>query len=623
MQKAKKTSGISRADTLRADVKAPRSGTQIGLGNPQVDTIPNSHPGQEPPVSSPETPGMVKKTDRDYYEVLSLLGQGGMGKVFKVRHVQKTSTGKVVIDREEVMKTMSYEAAAAEYPDPEEFKRFKARMYERFITEVQLVSKLDHPNIVRITDFDETEDGEPYFVMELLEGSDLHNIRVQAGELTWEQVRSIMLQVCDAFTEAHGYEENGEKKPIIHRDIKPMNIFIVPGKNGEQKVKVLDFGLAKIMSRKEDGVTQTGETAGGTPDYMSPEQIFGLEVDHRTDIYALGVVMYELLTGQVPFLYSPDKGPEDFETSGEYLQYIGEYQTAFRNMIWENPPMPPSEFMSGIPPEGEAIVLRCMEKNASKRYQSADELKAALESAREKKVLEDGSEVVPDANGHLPSVIINQDVLAAAERERHTMLEQMNQTPNGGHPYRGTMIVRQRGPIHNEKKSSKWNKWIALGAAATVVIAAGGIVGVSYQRNSAEGSQSAQPAKVVEQERQQPPDEPITEPIRVAPPADSGVPDTVVDEVVSHEIRFRSNVSGVSVYIGNDEMCNTGRSRECSIQLEESDEPVTLTYRRRGFQDERQRVTPNSPQNLTVRLEPLRRNPRPVKTGTPMITAEE
>lgn len=615
MQKPRKASGISKADTLRADLPRQRSGTQLGLGNPQVDTIPNS------PISNPGTLGRVKKTERDYYETICLLGQGGMGKVFKVRHIVENRAGKTVIDKEEVMKTMSYEAAAEEYPDPEEFGRFKKRMYERFITEVQLVSKLDHPNIVRITDFDETEDGEPYFVMEYLEGSDLHHIRVQAGELTWAQVRSIMLQVCDAFIEAHEHEENGEKKPIIHRDIKPMNIFIVPGKNGEQKVKVLDFGLAKIMSRKEDGVTQTGETAGGTPDYMSPEQIFGLEVDHRTDIYALGVVMYELLTGQVPFLYSPDKGPSDFETSGEYAKYIGEYQTSFRNMIWENPPMPPSEFMGGIPPEGEAILLKCMEKNPSNRYQDARELKAALENARGTTVSDEGV-VIPESNGHLPSVIINQDILEAAENERRTLLEQINQTPEGGHPYRGTMIVRARNPLYQQKKKSKWNKWIAIGAAATVIMAAGGIVGVSYQR-SAGDAEAARPAKVVPQERQQPPEEPITEPILVAPPADSGVPDAVVDEVVSHEISIRSNVSGVSVYIGDDEMCNTGRSRECSMQLEESDEPVTLILRRRGFQDERQRITPDSAKSLTVRLQPLPRNPRTTKSGAPMITSEE
>lgn len=614
MQKARKTSGISRADTLKADV-GRRSGTKIGLGNPQVDTIPQA------PVSDPGTPGTVKKTERDYYEIIHLLGEGGMGKVFKVRHIQKTSTGKVVIDKEEVMKTMSYAAAAAEITDPEEFRRFKERMYDRFITEVQLVSKLDHPNIVRITDFAETEDGEPYFIMEYLEGSDLHNIRVQAGELSWEQVRRVMLQVCDAFTEAHEYEENGEKKPIIHRDIKPMNIFIVPGRDGEQKVKVLDFGLAKIMSKSDEGVTQTGETAGGTPDYMSPEQIFGLEVDHRTDIYALGVVMYELLTGQVPFLYSPDKGPEDFETSGEYAQYVGEYQTAFRNMVWENPPMPPSEFMAGIPPEGEAIVLKCMEKNPSNRYQDARELKAALENAKGTTVSDDGV-VIPDSNGHLSSVIIHEDIMEAAENERKTLLEQLNQTPQGGHPYRGTMIVRARNPLYQQKKKSKWNKWIAIGAAATVVMAAGGIVGVSYQRSASGDAQAARPAKVVPQERQTPSD-PITEPIATAQPADSGVRDRVVDEVVSHEITIRTNVSGVSVYIGNDEMCNTGRSRECTMNLEESDEPVTLTLRRRGFRDERESITPDSVKTVNVRLRPIPRNPRPAKTGTPMITSEE
>jgi serine/threonine protein kinase len=617
MQKAKKTSGISKADTMRAEAGKPHSGTFIGMGDPKVDTIPN------PPISRPSDLDTVKKTEKDYYEVGDLLGEGGMGKVFRVRHVVKNRKGQVVIDKDAVMKQMSFEQAAAEITDPVEFEKFKKRMYDRFITEVQLVAKLDHPNIVSITDFDETEDGDPYFIMEMLEGSDLHNIRVQAGELSWSQVRKIMLQTCDALIAAHEYEENGERKPIIHRDIKPMNIFVVPTRNGEQLVKVLDFGLAKIVDKNEDGVTKKGEHAGGTPEYMSPEQLRGVEVDQRTDIYALGVVMFELLTGQVPFEFMPEKQPSDFENSAEYAVYLNAYYATFMNMVWDHAPMPPSNLTGGIPPEGESIVLRCLEKNPSGRYQSARELKADLEYATGEISWESSNGQAPETNGYLPSVIINQDVLNAAERQRKTHLEDINQAHEaGGHPYRGTMIVKQRGPLYQEPKKSKWNKWVAIGAAATVVIAAGGIVGLSYNRYSADGAQASQSSKVEQPVVPAKADTPLTEPIVTAQPQeDAGTPDA--REVVSHEIRIRSNVSGMQVLIGDDLMCTTTGERECTMQLEEGDEPVALTFRRRGFQDENQTITPDSAKTVFIRLRPVQRNPRPVKTGTPMITSEE
>jgi hypothetical protein len=403
-----------------------------------------------------------------------------------------------------------------------------------------------------------------------------------------------------------------------------MNIFVVMNMEGEQRVKVLDFGLAKIVAEKEEGVTKKGETAGGTPDYMSPEQLFGLDVDHRSDIYALGIVMYELLTGQVPFMFCPDKEPSDFENSAEYANYINDYWTVFRNQIWENPPMPPSEFMSGIPPDAESLVLKCLQKNPTNRYQSARELRAALKRMNGGPDSDDG-ERKSRTSDEVPSVIVDQDVLDQVQKERKTQMEGLEFTGEPqGNPYRGTMIVRQRGQLAEPPKKSRWNKWVAIGAAATVVIAAGGIVGLSYQRHADGEAQAARSAKVAPQEPQQvKADEPMAEPILVAPPPDTGVPDTIVEEVVSHEIRLKTNVSGVKVLIGRDEMCHTGRSRECSMELEESDEQVTLIFKRRGFHDARQRVTPDSPQTINVRLRALQRNPRPTKTGRPMITAEE
>ncbi len=613
MQKAKKTSGISRADTLKAERGQARIGTAIGLGAPQVDTI------QNPPGKQTIDDGLISKTVNDFYLIGNRIGKGGMGEVFEATHIVTNKTGKRVIEKKVAMKIITFNAGYSEESDPEKVKRLKKEMYDRFITEVQLVSKLDHENIVRITDFDETADGRPFFIMDFLDGSDLEHIRFKAGELQWEQVRQLMLQTCSALIAAHEYQEDGEAKPIVHRDMKPANIFVVKNLEGEQRVKVLDFGLAKIVAEKEEGVTKKGDAAGGTPDYMSPEQLFCLEVDHRSDIYALGIIMYELLTGQTPFMFCPDKERGDFADSAEYEIYMNNYWTEFRNQIWETPPMPPTEFMAGIPPEAEKLLLKCLEKNAANRYQSARELRAALKKLNGGPDTEDG-ERKSRTSDELPSIIVADDVLDSARTAQTSTVD--HQSDN---PYKGTQIARQRGPLYQPPKKSSWNKWVAIGAAATVVMAAGGIFGLAYQKSSDEAARAAQSAKVATQEAQQTrAHEPLTEPALVAPPQpDSGVVDTVVDEVVSHEITVRSNVSGVSVYIGRDEMCNTGRSKECSLNLEESDDPTTLTFRRRGFRDESQEVTPGSAKRVTVRLRPVQTNPRPTKTGTPMITSEE
>jgi eukaryotic-like serine/threonine-protein kinase len=208
------------------------------------------------------------------YHVVALLGEGGMGQVYEVRHTS--------LDRGFAMKVLRRELAR----DPE--------LSDRFIDEAKGTASIRHPNIVQITDFGRLDDGLPYFVMELLRGQTLGHVIKAGGPIPAGAAVRILEQIASALGAAHA-------AGIVHRDLKPENVFLVGGMTGGRAsgdVRVVDFGAAKIVGSSR--VTRQG-IVFGTPHYMSPEQASGQPVDHRADIYALGVIMYEMFTGRVPF----------------------------------------------------------------------------------------------------------------------------------------------------------------------------------------------------------------------------------------------------------------------------------------------------------------------------------
>src|SRR5688572_10527755 len=207
------------------------------------------------------------------YRVISRLGHGGMGVVYKVEHQRM---GKIA-----AMKVLHRELVS----DKEVVKRFRR--------EAEAVSKLTHPNTVQTFDFG-TADGAMYLVMEYVRGEDLGAILRRDGPLAFRRAAPIFIQICAALAEAH---ELG----IVHRDLKPENILVTRTKEGSDHVKVLDFGLAKLSEREEAAEVTGRGTIIGTPYYMSPEQIRGETLDHRSDIYSLGAMMYRILTGEHPF----------------------------------------------------------------------------------------------------------------------------------------------------------------------------------------------------------------------------------------------------------------------------------------------------------------------------------
>ena len=248
-------------------------------------------------------------------EILELLGQGGMGAVYKARQRQ--------LDRFIALKILPPEVGQAE------------AFAERFSREARSLARLNHPGIVSVFDFGRTEDGLYYFVMEFVDGTDLRRV-IQAGQLSPAEALAIVPQICEALQYAH---EEG----IVHRDIKPENILL--DKKG--RVKIADFGLAKLLNRPQSActLTQAGQRMG-TPHYMAPEQIEGAhEVDHRADIYSLGVVFYEMLTGELP---------------------IGRFS-------------PPSQKVQ-VDVRLDEIVLHTLEKEPERRYQHASEVKTDVET---------------------------------------------------------------------------------------------------------------------------------------------------------------------------------------------------------------------------------------------------
>jgi serine/threonine protein kinase len=235
----------------------------------------------------------------------------------------------------------------------------------RFINEARAASRLNHPHSLAVIDFGRMDSGQPYMVMEYLRGRDLERMVREDGALSFARIIDILLQLLDALSEAHELD-------IIHRDLKPENIVIEPVRSGGDFVKVVDFGLAKIMNAADDvSITATG-TVCGTPDFMSPEQCRGDKLDARSDLYAVGVNLFVLLTGRVPFL-------ADTPTQALLLH------------LTAPAPEPREVAPDRLIPESLArVTLKALEKDPAKRYQSADAFAAALEACK----LDLGSEPV-------------------------------------------------------------------------------------------------------------------------------------------------------------------------------------------------------------------------------------
>ena len=267
----------------------------------------------------------------DRYRVLAPIGRGAMGTVYRAEHVQISKVMAIKLLHRELQQ------------NPENVIRFHR--------EAESASRLNHPNTVHVFDFGRTKSGSLYLVMEYVDGDDLAKVLHKDGPMPFGRVAYLCAQVAGSVEDAHA-------AGIVHRDLKPENIVVTQGRDGET-AKVLDFGLAKLFEGTVEAQVTSSGTIVGTPYYMSPEQIQGHELDGRSDVYAIGAIMYECIVGKPPF-----EAPNPVGVLSKHLS--------------EEPPRPSARSPLSVPVEADEIILRCLEKDPDRRYQTAEEVRQAL-----------------------------------------------------------------------------------------------------------------------------------------------------------------------------------------------------------------------------------------------------
>ncbi|GMV39666.1 MAG: hypothetical protein AMXMBFR64_13820 [Myxococcales bacterium] len=307
--------------TRTEEARCPHDGYQT-VSEELVGTVPRPDP-------------MVGHVFEGRYKVDALLGRGGFGSVYRAFQLNMGN-------RPVALKLLRRELASS------------LEQIGRFQREAHAASLLQHPSTIKVFDFGQTEDGDLFMVVELLQGEPLNRLLAREGRLDPDRAISIACQVLRSLGEAHD-------QGIVHRDIKPDNIFIQEVRGERDMVKVLDFGVAKLATTSEGGtLTQTGAVLG-SPAYMAPEQALGHRVDARADLYAVGVLLYEMLAGRLPF------------DGTHIMQVLAAHVVS---------PVPPLVELAPVSAELAAVVHACLEKDPSVRPPSADALRHRLESAR-------------------------------------------------------------------------------------------------------------------------------------------------------------------------------------------------------------------------------------------------
>jgi tRNA A-37 threonylcarbamoyl transferase component Bud32 len=455
------------------------------------------------------------------YRITAKLGEGGMGVVYLAEHP--------VIGKKVAMKAIHPELSR------------NADVISRFVTEAQAVNQIGHDNIVDIADFGNTPDGEFYFVMELLQGEPLSERLKREGALPAPRAFAIAMQIADALAASH---EHG----IVHRDLKPENVFLLHRGGTHDFVKVLDFGLAKLTvgEGRVTHKTRTGYLMG-TPYYMSPEQCEGkAEIDHRSDIYALGVLLFEMLTGKVPF-------------GGEgYGEIIVKHITM--------PPPSVRSIVADLHRAFDAVLYRALAKDRDQRFQTMRELRDAL-AAPEAYAAGAPTAVMPEDSSGIARAA---KPMTRSEIDIHFGRTRMIE---GGQVSIGTpSTFRQSvGEILEEltprKKTSKLLISAALIANTAAILA----------------------SFVPRREAARPPE------LAAAAPAPPAKPTNV-------RVNFNSDPVGATVLTAAGELL--GRT-PLSLELPYSDAPADFVFQKTGFERKTMSIVPNLPAPLFATLQPV------------------
>jgi eukaryotic-like serine/threonine-protein kinase len=479
----------------------------------------------------PQTPDpLLGATIATRYKIVRKLGEGGMGSVYLALHT--------ILEKQVALKVLHGEFAR------------KPDLVDRFMQEAKAASRIRHENVIDISDFGATPEGHVFFAMELLQGHDLHDAVARAklsGQLLpWSRTKRIFLQICSALAAAHA-------RGIVHRDLKPENVYLIDFLGDHDFVKLLDFGIAKVtdVSSEEGGrkLTKTGMLFG-TPEYMSPEQARGENVDHRVDIYAMGCILFQLVTNRVPF--------EADNFMGVLSQHLTE----------EPPSIPPEVFdQIGAPRALAEVIDRALEKDRDKRWQKIEDFANAVRQVSGDPPGPDRSQPMRAANVTSPAETTRQRTpTGPAQRKRP-------ETGRVKTQWTGNLSVPEAAePV--AKKASK----LPLMIGAAVLIAGGVIAGVLALRGDSttgEGSGVASgsaPAPVVE-----PPPPP-------PPPKVDALPETV-------EIVLASEPKGALVTdLSNSRVLGAAPQR---FKVPGSTTPRQFKFTLKGYGDSTVELVPN------------------------------
>jgi len=427
-----------------------------------------------PPPADDPLIGMVVS---DRYRIIRKIGEGGMGAVYQAEHA--------LIEKRIALKILFQDLTRR--PD----------LVARFLQEAKSASRIGQENVIDISDFGQTADGLVYIAMEFLDGQDLGRLLKTERSMPWLRARPILMQITKALRAAHGHG-------IIHRDMKPENVYLISREGRADFVKVLDFGIAKVVSADEaDGprLTQTGMIFG-TPEYMSPEQAQGHPPDHRLDVYAVGCIMYQMLTGSVPF------------TADSFMGILTKHLV--------EAPVPPRQRRPDldIPADVEAICMRALEKDREKRWPDMDAFYRALGAA--------GGVPFEPSNVFIPpTASLKYPILADANP-----LPRESRTAISVSPPSGTFDDER--PVRSEDLpgglGARAKLALGIGAALVVVIVFVLALRLGGRHSATEATQTPAPASTAAQ-TQTPPASPATAPsmpVRALPAAAASGQSTAV-----------------------------------------------------------------------------------------------
>jgi serine/threonine protein kinase len=501
-----------------------------------------SAPAQTKTSYIPQTEDpLINSKIADRYLIQRKLGEGGMGAVYLATHM--------VLEKQVALKVLHGEFAR------------KPDLVERFMQEAKAASRIRHENVIDISDFGATPEGIVFFAMELLKGHDLHEevarARLSGHLLPWSRTKKIFLQICSALAEAHA-------KGIVHRDLKPENVYLVDFLGEHDFVKLLDFGIAKLTEVNEEGgrkLTKTGMLFG-TPEYMSPEQARGEHVDHRVDIYAMGCILFQLITNHVPF---------------EAENFMG----VLSLHLTEAPPtIAPETFdMIGAPRALTQVIERALIKDRDQRYQTMDELANAVRMVC-------GDPLPADRVQPVRAASVQASASVTRARSPSAVVQPVLREPTGRVKTEWTGNLKVPEELASEPAPPKKKSKLPLAIGAVVLIGGGiaaAVVASSGGESAGQGSQvaSGSPAVVI------PPQPPVPPPQTVVPPpvaVEPPLPDMA-------KISLDSTPHGATV---TDLTTNKAIGKTpLHYSLAGSKTPRQFVFHLRGFSDTTVELVPN------------------------------